>query len=49
MTEDPQESESQGDSDLEDKEIKNQDGGNVSIVEVKENDWPKNQENYELR
>ena len=49
MTEDPKESESQGDSDLEDKEIKNQDGGNVSIVEMKENDWPKNQGNYELR
>ena len=49
MTEDTQESESEGDSDLEDKETKNQDGGNVSIVEMKENDWPKNQGNYELR
>ena len=49
MTENTQESESEGDSDLEDKEIKNQDGGNVSIVEMKENDWPKNQGNYELR
>ena len=49
MTENTQESESEGDSDLEDKEIKNQDGGKVSIVEMKENDWPKNQGNYELR
>ena len=49
MTEDPQEWESEGDSDLEDKEIKIQDGGNVSIVEMKENDRPKNQGNYELR
>ena len=49
MTENTQESESEGDSDLEDKEIENQDGGNVSIVEMKENDWPKNQGNYELR
>ena len=48
MTENTQESESEGDSDLEDKEIKNQDGGNVSIVEMKENDQPKNQGNYEL-
>ena len=48
MTEDPQESESEGDSDMEDKEIKNQDGGNVSIVEMKENDQPKKQGNYEL-
>ena len=48
MTENTQESESEGDSDLEDKEIKNQDGGNVNIVEMKENDWPKNQGNYEL-
>ena len=49
MTEDTQESESEGNSDLEDQEIKNQDGGNVSIVEMKENNWPKNQGNYELR
>ena len=48
MTEDPQESESGGDSDMEDKEIKNQHGGNVSIVEMKEHDQPKNQRNYEL-
>ena len=49
MTEDAQESDSNGDSDLEDKEIKDQDGGNVSSVETEENNWPKNQGNNELR
>ena len=41
MTEDAQESDSNGDSDLEDKEIKDQDGGSVSSVETEENNWPK--------
>ena len=49
MTEHAQESDSNGDSDLEDKEIKDQDGGNVSSVETEENNWPKNQGNSELR
>ena len=49
MTEDAQESDSNGDSDLEDKEIKDQDGGNVSSVETEENNWPKNQGSSELR
>ena len=49
MTEDVQESDSNGDSDLEDKEIKDQDGGNVSSVETEENNCPKNQGNGELR
>ena len=40
---------SNGDSDLEDKEIKDQDGGNVSSVETEENNCPKNQGNGELR
>ena len=49
MTEDAQESDSNGDSDLEDKEIKDQDGGNVGSVETEENNCPKNQGNDELR
>ena len=49
MTEDAQESDSNGDSDIKDKEIKDQDGGNVSSVETEENSCPKNQGNGELR
>ena len=48
MTEHAQESDSNGDSDLEDKEIKDQDGGNVSSVETEENNWPKNQGNSDV-
>ena len=49
MTEDAEESDSNGDSDLQDKEIKDQDGGNVSSVKTEENNWQKNQGNGELQ
>ena len=35
MTEDAQESDSNGDSDLEEKEIKDQDGGNLALLKRK--------------
>ena len=41
MTKHAQESDSNGDGDLEDKEIKDQDGVNVSSVETEENNCPK--------
>ena len=49
MTKDAPESECEGDSDLEDEEIEDQDGGNGSAVDMEGNDRPKNQRKGELR
>ena len=49
MTKDTLESESEGDSDLADEEIEDQNGGNGSTVDMEGNDWPKNQGKGELR